>query len=219
MTNGQKAIIFSQSEIGGKPGNFSGCEFFGCYFLTMNFLEKHIQLFLLLYVFIGGFSFFLLSITIDTIFVPTVEQPEGFCENWTERALRWYRVQDCVKFKSHLEELKYKHNKRMERRSSQKVLFLFLLASGFTYLLMALRPTLFFQKGDYLSYTTGIIATAVLMGVVLGFMMPIIFQALLPPPAEWLPQEFLEIRRARIELILTEIAEKIQLASREGNGP
>jgi hypothetical protein len=84
----------------------------------MNFLEKHIQLFLLAYMLIGGFSFFLLSISIDVIFVPTVEQPEGFCEHWTERALRWYRAQDCVKFKSHLEELKYKHNKRMERRSS-----------------------------------------------------------------------------------------------------
>ena len=185
----------------------------------MNFLEKHIQLFLLFYMLIGGFAFFLLSITIDTIFVPTVEQQEGFCEDWTERALRWYRAKDCVKFNSHLEQLKYKHNKRMERRISRKVLVLFLLASSVTYLLMALRPTLFFQKGDYLSYTTGIIATAILMGVVLGFMMPIIFQAILPPPAEWLPEEFLEIRRARIELILTEIAEKVQLASREGNGP
>jgi hypothetical protein len=84
---------------------------------------------------------------------------------------------------------------------------------------MALRPTLFFQKGDYLSYTTGIIATAVLMGVVVGFMMPIIFQALLPPPAEWLPEEFLEIRRARVALILNEIAEKIQLASQDGYQP
>ena len=185
----------------------------------MNFLEKHIQVFLLVYMLSGGFAFFLLSVTIDTIFVPTVEQPEGFCEDWSERAFRWYRAQDCVKFKSYLEELKYKHNKRMERRSSQKVLFLFLLASGFTYLLMALRPTLFFQKGDYLSYTTGIIATAVLMGVVVGFMMPIIFQALLPPPAEWLPEEFLEIRRARVELILNEIAEKIQLASQDGYQP
>jgi hypothetical protein len=31
----------------------------------MNFLEKHIQLFLLAYMLIGGFSFFLLSISID----------------------------------------------------------------------------------------------------------------------------------------------------------
>jgi len=103
--------------------------------------------------------------------------------------------------------------------SSAAFLFLFLLASGFTYLLMTLRPTLFFQKGDYLSYTTGIIATAGLIGVALGFMMSIIFQALLPPPQEWLPEEFLEIRRARIESILNEIAEKIQLASQDGNEP
>ena len=185
----------------------------------MNFIEKHVQLFLLFYMLIGGFSFYLLSITIDTIFVPTVEQGEEFCEDWTEIAFKWQRARECIKFKNHLEELKYQHNKRMEKRSSRKVLFLFLLASCLTYLLMALRPTLFFQKGDYLSYTTGIIATAVLMGVVIGFMMPIIFQALLPQPSEWLPEEFLEIRRARIALILNEIAEKIQLASREGSGP
>jgi len=185
----------------------------------MNFLKKHIQLFLLFYMLIGGFFFYLLSITIDTIFVPTIEQPEGFCEDWSERTFRWYREQDCVKFKNTFEELKYKHNKRMERRSSLKVVFLFLLASCLTYLLMTLRPTLFFEKGNYLSYTTGIIAAAILLGVVLGFMMPIIYQALLPPPAEWLPDEFLEIRRARIELILNEIAERIQLGSQDGKGP
>ncbi len=185
----------------------------------MNFIEKHLQLFLLFYILIGGFCFYLVGIAFDTIFVPTLEQPEGFCEEWTERAFRWHRAQDCVKFENSLEAFKYKHNKRMEKRSAQKVLFLFLLASGMTYLLMALRPTLFFEKDNYLRYTTGIIATAILMGVVLGFMMPIIYQALLPAPSEWLPQEFMEIRRARIELILNEIAERIQLASQEGKRP
>ena len=185
----------------------------------MNIIEKHLQLFLLSYMIIGGFFFYVMGITIDTIFVPTIEQPEGFCEEWTERAFRWHRAQDCVKFDNYLEELKYKHNKRMEKRSTQKVLFLFLLATGVTFVLMVLRPTLFFEKGNYLRYTTGIIATAVLMGVVLGFMMPIIYQALLPAPSDWLPQEFMEIRRARTELILNEIAERVQLASQEGKGP
>ena len=185
----------------------------------MNLIEKHLQLFLLLYILIGGFFFYLMSVTVDTIFVPTIEQPEGFCQEWSERAFRWHRAQDCIKFKNTLEELKYKHNKRMETRSDRKVLFLFLLATGVTYLLMVLRPTLFFEKGNYLSYTTGIIATAILMGVVLGFMMPIIYQALLPAPSDWLPQEFMEIRRARIELILNEIVERVQLASQEGKGP
>ena len=185
----------------------------------MNFLEKHLQLFLLFYLLIGGVFFYLLGETIDTIFVPTIEQPDGFCEEWTERAFRWYRAQDCIKFKNGIEELKYKHNKRMEKRSSRKVLFLFLLAAGITYLLMVLRPTLFFDRGDYLGYTTGMIATAVLLGVVVGFMIPIICQALLPPPADWFPEEFMEIRQARVELILNEIGEKIQLVSREGKGP
>ena len=185
----------------------------------MNFLEKHLQLFLLFYLLIGGFSFYLMGATIDIIFVPTVDQPDGFCEEWTERAFRWHRAQDCIKFKNRTAELKYKHNKRMEKRSSQKVLFLFLLASGLTYLLMVLRPTLFFDRGDYLSYATGMIATSILLGVVIGFMIPIICQALLPPPTEWLPQEFLEIRRARVELILNEITERIQLVSQEGSRP
>ncbi len=185
----------------------------------MNIIEKHLQLFLLLYMLIGGFLFYLMSITADMIFVPTIEQHEEFCEEWTERAFRWHRAKDCVKFKSNLEKLKYQHNKRMEKRLDRKVLFLFLLATGVTYLLMVLRPTLFFEKGNYLRYTTGIIATAILMGVVLGFMMPTIYQALLPAPSEWLPQELMEIRRARIELILNEIAERVQLASQEGTGP
>ena len=185
----------------------------------MNFLEKHLQLFLLFYLLIGGFFFYLLGATLDAIFIPTIDQPEGFCEQWTERAFRWYRAQDCIKFKNHVEELKYKHNKRMEKRSSRKVLFLFLLASGVTYLLMVLRPTLFFDRGDYLGYSTGMIATAVLIGVVIGFMIPIICQVLLPAPAEWFPEEFMEIRRARVELILDEITEKIQLVSQEGKGP
>jgi hypothetical protein len=49
--------------------------------------------------------------------------------------------------------------------------------------------------------------------------MPVIYEAILPSPEKWLPKEFLEIRRARIELILNEFAEKIQLASGEGSGP
>ena len=185
----------------------------------MNIIEKHLKLFLLFYMLAGGFFFYLMSTSVDIIFVPTVEQPEGFCEEWTERAFRWHRAQDCVKFTNNLEKLKYRHNKRMEKRSKQKIGFLFLLATGVTYLLMALRPTLFFEKGSYLQYTTGVIATAVLMGVVLGFMMPTIYEALLPAPSDWLPQEFMEIRRARVELILNEIAERVQLASQEGTGP
>jgi hypothetical protein len=184
----------------------------------MNKLSKYLHIFLLLYVIIGGFFFYVLGATIDTIFIPTLDQPEDFCEDWTERVFRWYRTQDCVMFKNQMEELKYKHNKRMENRSSRKVPFLFFIASSITYLLMVLRPTLFFDKDSYLGYSTGMVASAVLLGVMLGIIMPIIYHALLPPPMEWFPEEFMEIRRARIELILNEITEMIQLGSQEGKG-
>jgi len=50
-------------------------------------------------------------------------------------------------------------------------------------------------------------ATAVYYGTILGFIIPIIFQQLLPPSTQWFPDEFQEIRRARIEYLLKENAD------------
>ena len=54
---------------------------------------------------------------------------------------------------------------------------------------------------------TGAIATAVFYGIILGFIMPTVFQIILPPPVQWLPEELLEIRDARTEFVLKEIIE------------
>jgi hypothetical protein len=70
---------------------------------------------------------------------------------------------------------------------------------------MVLNPAKFFGAGVSIENYTGAVATAVFYGLILGFISPTIYQALLPPPIDWIPEEFLEIRRARIEFILKTI--------------
>ena len=67
--------------------------------------------------------------------------------------------------------------------------------------------------------SSGVLAAAIYYGVILGFIMPIIYHELLPPAIEWFPKEFLEIRQARIELILREILELSELPSQKGLPP
>jgi hypothetical protein len=50
-----------------------------------------------------------------------------------------------------------------------------------------------------------LVAVAVFYGVIIGFLLPVLFEALLPSPEEWLPNELYEIKQARIEWVLKEI--------------
>ena len=93
----------------------------------------------------------------------------------------------------------------MEKRRANKMLGLFIAASAITFFLMVLNPANFFGAGVSIENYTGAAATAVFYGVILGFILPTIYQMLLPPPMEWMPEEFLEIRRARIEFVLKTI--------------
>ena len=70
---------------------------------------------------------------------------------------------------------------------------------------MVLNPANFFGVGVRIKNDTGAVAAAVFYGLILGFIFPTLYQILLPSPLEWMPEEFLEIRRARIELILKAI--------------
>ena len=160
-----------------------------------------------LYVLFGGFFFFLLSITFDLIFVPMLEMPENFCEKWVERRISYRSQKQCVEFTDEVQKLKYRHNQRMEKRSGHKMLSLFLIASMLTFSIMLLSPRTFLDQKITLENYSGAMATAIFYGVIIGFLLPTVFQALLPAPAEWLPGEFFEIQKARTEMILKEIAE------------
>jgi hypothetical protein len=174
---------------------------------TMLQFFKESLSFRLLYVLFGGLFFYLVSITSDLVFIPRLEMPPGWCENWVERRIGYRTHRECVQFSDKLQELKYRHNQKMEERQKYKTFGIFLCAIGFTFLMMLLNPSKFFdQTITYDSYT-GIFVVAVFYGVIIGFLLPVAFQALLPPPAEWLPNEFFEIQKARTELILQQITE------------
>jgi len=168
---------------------------------------KYIVNFRLLYLCCAGLFFFLVSITFDLIFIPLLDMPDHWCEKSVEKRVGFKVVEECVQFKDKIQELKYQHNKRMEARQSHKMLGNFLAATLLTFSIMLLSPHKFFDRKITFENYTGAVAAAVYYGVIIGFLMPTVLQALSPPPAEWLPGEFYEIQRARTELILKEIME------------
>ena len=161
--------------------------------------------FKLLYLLGGGLFFYLISAVIDPIFIPVLQMPENFCQKWVETRSGYQRRSECVEFSSKLDELKYSHNHKMESRQANKMIGLFIAASALSFLLMLLDPTLLLGTEASIENYTGAVATAVFFGVVIGFILPTVFQVQLPPPDDWLPQELLEIRNARVEFILKEI--------------
>ncbi len=171
----------------------------------MHPLIKYLLSFRLLYIVGGGFFFYLLSVFIDPVFIPALQMPENWCQKWIETRSGYQKQMECVEFGNPLDELKYKHNREMEKRRANKMLGLFIAASAITFILMVLNPANFFGAGVSIENYTGAVAAAVFYGLILGFIFPTIYQMLLPPPIEWMPQEFLEIRRARIEFILKTI--------------
>ena len=136
-----------------------------------------------------------------------LDMPEHWCEKWVERRISYRTVEECVEFSDKFQELKYRHNQRMEERFSRKMFGIFLIASFLTFSIMLLSPYKFFDRKVTFDNYTGAFATAVFYGVIIGFLIPTVLQALMPPPIEWLPSEFYEIQKARTELILKEIME------------
>ena len=185
----------------------------------MNTFLKYLISFKVLYLIFGGLFFYMISAFIDVIFIPTLEMPGNYCKEWVEKKLMYGSDKKCVKFKGKIEELKYLHNQRMAKRSSRKMFALFPFATIVTYLLMLFNPTVFFDKKISFKDSSGVLSAAIYYGVILGFIMPIIYHELLPPAIEWFPKEFLEIRQARIELILREILELSELPSQKGLPP
>jgi hypothetical protein len=171
----------------------------------MDMLIKYLLNFRLLYMIVGGFIFYLLSVLIDPIFIPSLPMQENFCRKRIETRSGYQKQSECVEFGNKLDELKYRHNQKMERRRANKMMGLFIAASVVTFLLMVLNPSIFFGFGVSIENYTGAVATAVFYGVILGFILPTVFSILLPPPIQWLPQELAEIRNARTQFVLAEI--------------
>jgi hypothetical protein len=131
-----------------------------------------------------------------------LDMPDNFCKKWDERKIGYRTEEECVEFSTEVDRLKYHHNRKMEKRQTNKVHGLFIAATLLTFLIMLLSPGKFIEYNITLKNYTGAVAIAVFYGVISGFLVPVALEALLPPPQEWLPNEFYEIRQARVEWIL-----------------
>ncbi len=171
----------------------------------MKELLSYFYSFRLLYLVFAGLFFFLVSISFDLIFIPMLDMPEKFCEKWDERKIGYRTDEECVEFSTDVDRLKYQHNRKMEKRQTTKVHGLFIFATLLTFLIMLLSPSRFIEHKITLENYTGAVAIAVFYGVIIGFLLPVALEAMLPPAKEWLPDEFLEIKQARIEYVLKEI--------------
>jgi hypothetical protein len=165
--------------------------------------------FRLLYLVFTGLFFFLISTTFDFIFIPILDMPGDWCKKWDEKRIGYQTVDDCVEFKTELDELKYHHNQKMEKRQTTKVHGLFISATLLTFLIMLLSPGKVIEHEITLKNYTGAVAIAVFYGVIIGFLLPIALEAMLPAPEGWVPDEFFEIKQARIEWVLKEIQETL----------
>lgn len=161
--------------------------------------------FRLLYLIFAGLFFFLVSLTFDLIFIPKLDMPGDWCKEWEQKKIGYQTMDECVEFKTDLDELKYHHNQKMEKRQAAKGHGLFLSATLLTFLIMVLSPGKFVEHNITFKNYTGAVAIAVFYGVIIGYLLPVALEAMLPPPKEWLPNEFYEIRQARIEYVLKEI--------------
>ena len=172
----------------------------------MNPLLTYLLSFRLLYILIGGFVFYLISVLIDPIFIPVLPLPEDFCQKWVETRSGYQRRTECVEFRSKPDELTYRHNRKMENRQAHKMMGLFIAASAITFSLLLFNPRRLLGSEVTIENYQGAVATAVFFGLIIVFLAPTAFLILLPPPDTWLPRELLEIRNARVEFILKEIA-------------
>lgn len=173
---------------------------------------KYIYNFKLLYLLFGGLLCFLISTAFDVIFIPTLEMPGGWCQKWQETKIGYRTQKECIAFNSRVDELKYRHNQKMEKRHTHLTSGLFIGSVILTFFIMLLSPGTFIDHRINFENYSGAIAVAVFYGVIIGFLLPVVFEALLPSPEKWLPEEFYEIRKARIEWVLKEITAEAEPA-------
>lgn len=175
---------------------------------------KYFYNFKFLYLLFGGLFCFLVSTTFEVIFIPTIEMPGDWCQKWQETKIGYRTQEECIELNSRVDELKYRHNQKMEKRHTYLISGLFIGSALLTFLIMLFSPGTFIEHRINFENYSGALAVAVFYGVIIGFLLPVVFEASLPSPERWLPEEFYEIRKARIEWVLKEITAEVEQAGK-----
>jgi hypothetical protein len=156
----------------------------------MKELLSYFVSFRFLYLLFAGLFFFLVSITFNLIFIPMLEMPEGWCKKWQEKKIGYQTQDECVEFSAEVAELKYRHNQKMQKRLTGKMSGIFISGTLLTFLIMLLSPGKFVEHKITFENYSGAVAIAVFYGVIIGFLLPVVFEVLLPSAETWLPEEF-----------------------------
>ena len=155
---------------------------------------KHI----ILYALAGGLIFFLLSAMLSATFIVAILQDDDWCIESVERQVSEYdTVDECIVYKNNLELLKHEHNQKMVTRNGYLVFGEFVLAFIVTIMLFYYIPK---SRGAGPENMDGNVFFAIaLFAFGISIVMPLIYGWILPPPVEWFPQVFNDIRQSQVD--------------------
>jgi hypothetical protein len=153
---------------------------------------------------IAGFLAFVFNAALAAIFVISVEMDGDAClvlEEFETGPDTYESI--CTQFKNSLQEEKYHHNHRMLKRNKYITYVNIALFLAITIHLFHLIPK-WQRKPDFDSED---ITKIVGLGLVVSIVLPLIFGFVLPPPIEWFPDIFREIRYRQVDSVLRELEE------------
>jgi hypothetical protein len=157
----------------------------------------------LLFLVCGGFVAYLLAAVLSAVFIVALPMADDWC-------LKSEEVQTgpdsyetvCVVFKNSFEQAKHYHNRRMIGRNKVLLGIEFAVGLAVTALLFHWIPK---WKGLVQSHEDEKTWYILLLAVGVSLVVPRVFSWLLPPPADWFPAIFSDIREAQVEMALRDI--------------
>lgn len=152
----------------------------------------------------GGFGAYIIHAALAAVFIAPLPQAPDWCHEWIEAKTG----PECVFFKNDFEEAKYLHNKKMQGRNAILLFVVFgtsFLGGG---LLFHWIPT--WKGGPVAPSGSGALGVVLLLSLGVTLLGPLAYGKVLPPPAEWFPSVFLEIREAQQEAAMKEVIRSLK---------
>ena len=170
---------------------------------------------IIIFAIILGLLAYFASALWSAIFIVSVPMDQDAITFAEEIGTTEQKAEYHLDFKNWLEKLKYEHNVRMRNRNRYWVYGL-LIAGGLIgwfvfYIVPKWRQTL-----DIKQDPTGIAAGGAILGVLVVFIIPMVFSWVLPAPAKWFPKEITDIAMTRQKDALSQLEAKAKYFDEEG---
>ena len=136
------------------------------------------------YCVVMAFSFYVYSAIMSAAFVPSLDMGKNYCVDWIAPD---GETQECYRFRNKFEERKYQHNQEMVNRKRIIIGIGMLLM---TIINFGLAPSSIVSKDSEIASRIGV--SAVVAFFIWGA--SFIFVFVLPPPIDWFPDVFREVR-------------------------